>query len=320
MAGDLVVLDRQIGGVPVSFENYHQVIAAVKDYPKCRMCIAAAAEDTVLQAVREAKKAELVDFVLVGDEERIWRMAMTASLNLQGIEIINVKDPLEATKRAVRETASGNADILMKGMVNSSDFLRTVLDPDGGMRTGNILSHLAVYEIPGYYRLIYMTDGGLNVNPDLQQKRAILENAIGFLHNVNLRQPRVAILTANEKVNPKIPSTVDAQALRQMAEAGEITGAVVDGPMALDVAINVEAALHKGIKSPVAGYADLLVVPNIEAGNLLGKAIIYFAAGKMAGLVLGASKPVILTSRNEPSYGKMASIALAAYSVAAQKA
>lgn len=304
----------------MAFENYHQVINAVKEYQKCRMCIAAAAEETVLQAVREAKKDNLVDFTLIGDEERIWRMAMTASLNLHGIEIIHVKDPLEAAQRAVRETASGRADILMKGMVNSADFLRAVLDPAGGMRTENVLSHLAVYEIPGYYRLIYMTDGGLNVSPNLEQKKGILENSVAFLQAVGVENPRVAVLTANEKVHPKIQSTVDAHELKMMAQRGEISGAVVDGPMALDVAINVDAALHKGIESPVAGRADLLVVPNIEAGNLLGKAIIYFASGKMAGLVLGASKPVILTSRNEPSYGKMASIALAAYSIVRNRA
>jgi phosphate butyryltransferase len=304
----------------LSFENYHQVFAAVKKFPKCRMCIAAAAEETVLQAVRDARKEDIVDFVLVGDEERIWRMAMTASLNLHGIEIIDIKEPLAAVERAVKEVADGKADILMKGMVNSSDFLRVVLSPSGGLRTGRILSHLAAYEIPGYYRLIYMTDGGLNISPDLEQKIGITKNSVEFLQSIGMEEPHVAVLTANEKVNPKVQSTVDAQELKLVALRGEIPGAVVDGPMALDVAISLEAATHKGIKSEVAGKADLLVVPNIEAGNLLGKAIIYFASGKMAGLVLGAAKPVILTSRNESSYGKMASIALAAYSIVRNKA
>ncbi|MCR3922535.1 MAG: phosphate acyltransferase [Firmicutes bacterium] len=236
-----------------------------------------------------------------------------------GIEIIDIKDPVEATRRAVLETSGGNADILMKGMVNSADFLRAVLDPEGGLRTDRILSHLAVFEIPGYYRLIYVTDGGLNVSPDLQQKKAILENSLQFLHAMGFDNPRVAVLTANEKVNPKIVSTVDAQELKWMAKRGELPRALVDGPMALDVAINIESAQHKGLTSPVAGSAYLLLVPNIEAGNLLGKAIVYFASGKMAGLVLGAAKPIILTSRNEPSYGKMASIAMAAYAVVANK-
>ena len=295
------------------FENYRQVFTELKKHKKRRLCIASAAEDMVLQAVREARKEDFVDILLVGHEERIWRLAMTAGLNLKGIEIIDVRDPLEATRRAVAEVAAGRADILMKGMVNSADFIKAVLSPEGGMRTGRLLSHLAVYEIPGYYRLIYMTDGGLNVSPDLEQKRGILENALDFFHTIGMDKPRVAVLTANEKVNPKVVSTVDAHQLKMEAQDGRIEGALVDGPIALDVAINEEAALHKGIDSPMAGKADLLMVPNIEAGNLLGKAIIYFAGGKMAGLILGAAKPVILTSRNEPAYGKLASIALAAY-------
>ena len=183
------------------------------------------------------------------------------------------------------------------------------------MRRDRILSHLAIYEVPGYYRLIYMTDGGLNVSPDLAQKKALIQNAVEFLHSVGLTEPKVAVLSANEKVDPKIQSTVDASALKEMA-AEAFPGTLLDGPTPLDIAVSFEAALHKGIESPIAGKADLLVAPNIEAGNLLGKAIIYFAGGRMAGLVLGASRPVILTSRNEPPMGKMASIALAAYSVA----
>ena len=299
----------------MNFENYHQVINAVKGYPKCRMCIASADEEMVLQAVRETRKEDIVDFTLIGPEEKIWRLAMTVGLNLSGIEIINIRDPQEALQRAVQEGATGRADILMKGMVNSADFLRAVLHPQAGMRTDSILSHLAVYEVPGYYRLIYMTDGGLNVSPNLEQKKAILLNAVDFLHAIGMEQPKVAVLTANEKVDPKIQSTVDAAALKEAAQNGEIPGAIVDGPVALDIAVNYESALHKGLNSPIAGKADLLLVPNIEAGNILGKSIIYFAMGKMAGLVLGARCLIILTSRNEPAYGKMASIALAAYSV-----
>ncbi len=302
----------------MAFENFYQVIAAVKELPPCRLCVASAADETILEAVRDSRKEGLVDFVLVGHEEQIWRQAMTVSLNLQGIEIIDVADPIEATNRAVREVAEGRADLLMKGMVNSSDFLRAVIDPDGGMRREGILSHLAVYEVPGYYRLIYMTDGGLNVSPDLGKKKEILQNAIEFFHAIGMSEPNVAILSANEKVDPKVPATVDAQVLKDMA-ADELPGAIVDGPTPLDIAVSYEAALHKGIDSPIAGKADLLMVPNIEAGNILGKSLIYFARSRMAGLVLGASNPVILTSRNEPPMGKIASIALAAYSVARNK-
>jgi phosphate butyryltransferase len=299
----------------LSFENFYQVITAVRELPSCRLCVAAAAEETVLEAVRDSLREGIVDFVLIGPEENIWRQAMKVSLNLQGIEIIDIADPVEAAHRAVKEVAEGRADILMKGMVNSSDFLRAVINPAGGMRRDRILSHMAVYEVPGYYRLIYMTDGGLNVSPNLEQKKAILQNGIEFLQAVGMESPKVAVLSANEKVDPKIPATMDARALKEMAEEA-FPGAVIDGPTPLDIAVSYESALHKGIDSPVAGKADLLLVPNIEAGNILGKSIIYFAGGRMAGLVLGASRPVILTSRNEPPMGKMASIALAAYSIA----
>lgn len=301
------------------FENFHQVFTAVKKQNKCRLCIAAATDETILQAVREAVKEDIVDFILIGNEERIWRLAITNSVNLKGIDIINVKEPLEAVNTGVSMVAAGEADILMKGMVNSADFLRGVLNPGGGMRTDKILSHLAFYEIPGYYRLLFMSDGGLNVSPNLDQKKAILTNAVDFLHSIGLNEPRVAVLTANEKVDPKVQSTVDALELKRSAESGEVGGAIVDGPITLDVAVNLDAAIHKGLESPVSGRADLLIAPNIEAGNLLGKAIIYFASGKMGGLVLGAARPVILTSRNEPHYGKMASIALAAYSVVRER-
>jgi len=299
----------------MSFENFRQVFAEVKKFKKSRLCVAAAAEDKVLQAVRDARKEDIIDLVLVGCEETIWRMACTISLDLKGIEIINVKDPAEAAIRAVEEVSAGRADFLMKGMVNSADFLKAVLQPGSGLRTENILSHIAAFEIPGYYRIIYITDGGFNIAPNLQQKKAIIENSVHFLHSIGLSRPRVAILSANEQVNPKMPVTVEARQLKTMAEQGEIKGAYVDGPIALDVAISQEAADHKKINNPVAGRADLLVVSNIESGNLLGKAIMYFAGGKMAGLVLGAAKPIILTSRNETPYGKLASIALAAYSL-----
>jgi phosphate butyryltransferase len=302
----------------MSFENFYQVIEAVKELPSCRLCVAAADDEAVLEAVRDSRREGLVDFTLIGPEEKIWRMAMKVSLNLQGIDIIDIADPVAAANRAVKEVANGQADILMKGMVNSSDFLRAVINPEGGMRRDRILSHMAIYEVPGYYRLIYLTDGGLNVSPNLEQKKVIMQNAIEFLNSVGLTEPKVAVLSANEKVDPKVPATVDALALKEMASEA-FPDAVVDGPTPLDIAVSLEAALHKGIDSPVAGKADLLMAPNIEAGNLLGKAIIYFAGARMAGLVLGALRPVILTSRNEPPMGKMASIALAAYSVARSK-
>ena len=301
------------------FENFHQVIRAVREKGRCRVCVASADDVTVLGAVRDARKEDFVDFTLVGHEERIWRLAIKAGLNLQGIDIIDVAEPLLAVERAVREVGKGACDVLMKGMVNSADFLHAVLSPEGGLRTSRILSHVAVLEVSGYYRLIFITDGGLNVSPDYDQKTAIVRNAIQFLHSIGIETPKVAFLSANEKVSPKVPSTLEAQKFVQAAARGEFPGCLLAGPLGLDAAVNEDAAIRKEIDSPVAGRADLLVVPGIEAGNMLAKSIVYFAQGRMAGLVLGAAKPVILTSRNEPAYGKLASIALAALSVVGKK-
>ena len=301
------------------FENFHQVIRAVREKGRCRVCVASADDVTVLGAVRDARKEDFVDFTLVGHEERIWRLAIKAGLNLQGIDIIDVAEPLLAVERAVREVGKGACDVLMKGMVNSADFLHAVLSPEGGLRTSRILSHVAVLEVSGYYRLIFITDGGLNVSPDYDQKTAIVRNAIQFLHSIGIETPKVAFLSANEKVSPKVPSTLEARKFVQAAARGEFPGCLLAGPLGLDAAVNEDAAIRKEIDSPVAGRADLLVVPGIEAGNMLAKSIVYFAQGRMAGLVLGAAKPVILTSRNEPAYGKLASIALAALSVVGKK-
>ncbi len=299
----------------MNFENFHQVIRAVREKGRCRVCVASADDETVLGAVRDARKEDFVNFTLVGHEERIWRLAIKAGLNLQGIDIIDAAIPSEAVTRAIHEVGQGTCDVLMKGMVNSADFLHSVLAPEGGLRTDRILSHLAVLEVPGYYRLIFITDGGLNVKPDYGQKTAIVRNAVEFLHSIGIETPRVACISANEKVSPKVPSTMEAKKFVEAAARGEFHGCLMAGPLGLDAAVNEEAALRKGIDNPVAGRADLLVVPGIEAGNMLAKSIVYFAQGRMAGLVLGAAKPVILTSRNEPVYGKLASIALAALSV-----
>ncbi|MFZ5898617.1 MAG: bifunctional enoyl-CoA hydratase/phosphate acetyltransferase [Bacillota bacterium] len=302
------------------FENFRQIINRVKGMPKRRVCVAAAADDSVLAAVKKARQEQIADFLLVGHQDHIWRLALEVGLNLNGIDFIHEPDPIEATRIAVEKVATGEADVLMKGMVNSADLLRAILNPAYGFRTGNILSHIAALEIPGYQRLVYITDAGFNIAPDFEQKVAILNNAIKFMHTMGIPEPKVAVLSANEKVNPKMPSTIDAAKLAGMAERGEINGAFVEGPMALDVAFSAEAAEHKGIHNPVAGRADLLLVPDIEVGNAVSKAIMYFANGRMAGLVLGAAKPVVFASRAETAYGKATSIAMACYSVAQAEA
>jgi len=294
----------------VQFKNFDQVLEEVKKLPKIRVSVANAQDEAVLLALKEAVREGFVEPVLVGSRHEIERVAWDVGFDLDGVEIRQA-DGLEAPETAVKLVRGGSCRVLMKGLLNSSTFLKAVLNGEWGLRTGKILSHMAVYQINGYDRLFFLTDGGLNIAPDVEQKKQICQNAIAFCHSLGIMLPKVAILSANEQVSPKMPVTLEAQQLTQMARRGEITGAVVDGPLALDIAINEHAAQHKGIKSPVAGQADILLVPDIEAGNILGKSITYFAGGMMAGLVLGAAAPVVLPSRADTPRGKLMSLALA---------
>lgn len=294
----------------MQFKNFKQVLDVVKELPRVRVSVANAQDEKVLLALKKAVQEGFVEPVLVGSRSEIERVAWDVGFDLKGVDIFEA-DALVAPELAVKLVRGGNCQVLMKGLVNSSTFLKAVLNGEWGLRTGKILSHMAVYEVPGYDRLLFMTDGGLNISPDIEMKKQICQNAIDFAHSLGITLPKVAILSANEQVSPKMPVTLEAQQLAQMAKKGEITGAVVDGPLALDIAINKEAAEHKGIKSPVAGQADILLVPNIEAGNILGKAIMYFAGGVMAGIILGAAAPVVLPSRADTPQGKLMSLALA---------
>lgn len=294
----------------MQFKNFNQVLDVVKSLPKLRVSVANAQDEKVLLALKKAIQEGFVEPVLVGSRSEIERVAWDVAFDLKGIEIWE-SDALGAPEVAVKLVRGDFCQVLMKGLVNSSTFLKAVLNGEWGLRTGKILSHLAIYEVTGYDRLLFLTDGGLNIAPDLEMKKQICQNAIDFAHSLGITLPKVAVLSANEQVSPKMPVTLEAQQITQMAQRGEITGALVDGPLALDIAISKEAAEHKGIKSPVAGQADILLVPNIEAGNLLGKSITYFAGGLMAGVVLGAGAPVVLPSRADTPQGKLLSLALA---------
>jgi phosphate butyryltransferase len=226
------------------------------------------------------------------------------------MEIIHHPRPEEAAWQVMKLVSDGQADIAMKGRVETSDFLRAALSKDLGLRTGRLFTHVAVFEIPGFDRLIFISDAGVVVAPDLEQKVSIVQNAIYVAHAMGVSLPRVAVLAATEVVNPKIPTTLDAANLSKMADRGQIKGGLVDGPLALDNAISPESARIKGIKSEVAGYADILIAPDIEAGNVLAKAITYFAQGKMAGVVVGARCPLILPSRSDTREAKLVALAL----------
>lgn len=290
--------------------NYDDVFVRVKDRKPLTLSVAVAQDKDVLEAVKLAEDAGLAKAILVGNKAEIMPMLEEIKLSKDTV-IVDEPDIQKATLTAVFLVRKGEAQVLMKGMINSSDFLKAVLDEEKGLRTGRLLSHLAAYEIPGQEKLIFHSDGGMNVAPNLEQKKDILMNALLALNAMGIEKPQVAILTANEKVNPKMPATVDAQALVEMWEKGAFPPSTVEGPIALDVAISPEAAAHKGIESQVSGQVDLFLMPNIETGNICGKTLMYYAGAKMAGLVLGAANPIVLSSRAETALGKLNAIALA---------
>lgn len=290
--------------------NLNAIIHAAKASGQRTVSVAAAQDKDVLMAVKAAKDAGLVQPLLVGDQALIEPLLTEVGL-APSTPVFHEPDPAAASAKAVSLIRAGRAQLLMKGMVNSSDFLRSILDPVNGLRAGKILNHLAVFEIPGDSKLCFHTDGGINIAPSLDEKRDILVSTINALHRLGIPQPFVAVLTANEQVSPKMPATVDAKALAEMALSGQLPDAIVEGPIAMDVALNPEAAHHKGIASKISGQVDLFLVPNIEAGNILGKSLLFYMKAKQAAVILGATHPVVMTSRAETAEGKFTSIALA---------
>ncbi|HWQ60803.1 MAG TPA: bifunctional enoyl-CoA hydratase/phosphate acetyltransferase [Negativicutes bacterium] len=299
--------------------NFAELLAAVRSLPPRRVAVAAAHDDAVLAAVRKAREQGIAEFVLIGDQAKLAPLAAAAGVNLADHEVIHEPDVRLAARRAAAMTGSGQADMLMKGIIGTGDFLRALLDKEAGLRTGALLSHVFATQLTGYDRLLFVTDAAMNVSPTLAEKAAIIENAVALAGALGVKPVRVAVLAAVETVEAGMPATLEAAALAKMAERGQIKGAIVDGPLALDNAISEEAVRHKGIVSPVAGKADVLMVPDIEAGNVLGKAMVYFAGGTIAGLVMGAAKPVIVTSRADSAESKMLSIALGAIMANAKK-
>ena len=274
------------------------------------VAIAASDQAEIMLAGLDAELAGLAEVILVGDSEKILQIAAEEGFDISRMEVVHKPHPRDAAWQVMKLVSEGQADIAMKGKVETSDFLRAALSKELGLRTGNLFSHVAAFEIPGFDRLIFISDAGVMVAPDLEQKVQIVQNAINVAHSLGISLPRVAVLAATEVVNPKIPTTLDAANLSKMADRGQIKGGLVDGPLALDNAISPESAQIKGIKSEVAGYADILITPDIEAGNVLAKAITYFAQGKMAGVVVGARCPLTLPSRSDTREAKLVSLAL----------
>jgi len=297
----------------MGFRSFKEIIDANRKMKKRRLCVASAEDKAVLESVKLAGQESLnLEFTLVGDREEINHISREISLSTAGMKIIHASIKEEALPLAVEEVARGNADFLMKGLVSTKDFLYEVLKEHHGLRTGRILSHVAALEVPNYPRILFITDGGINLYPDFQEKVQILNNGVEFLHDLGIKEPRVAVLAVVETVDPKMAATQDAANLSKMEDRGQIKGARVEGPLGLDNAVDAEAAAYKGLSGPVAGNADMLLAPNIESGNFSAKTITFLSGGAMAGIVLGARVPVLVTSRADSVRSKMISMALGA--------
>ena len=297
--------------IPRQHEKYERLIAAAKTFPPLATAVAYPCDETSLKGAVEAAEAGLIKPILVGPKDKIRGVAQTLSLDLGGLEVIDVPHSHAAAEKAVELVRTGNAELLMKGSLHTDELLAEVVKRDTGIRTERRISHVFVMDVPGHPHTLFITDAAVNIAPDLMAKRDIIQNAIDLHAGLGLGLPKVAILSAVETVTTSIPSTIEAGALCKMADRGQITGGELDGPLAFDNAISPDAARIKGIKSPVAGQAQILVVPDLEAGNMLAKNLTFLSNADAAGIVLGARVPIILTSRADNVRTRMASCAVA---------
>lgn len=292
-------------------KNFDEVVRIAKERGPKRLSVALANDEEVLLAVSNAHKAGIVEAVLVGDEPKMRAIAAEHNIDLSPFEIINEADLQAASAIAVGLVSSGKADIVMKGLVDTSIILKAVLNKETGLRTGSVLSHTAVFDVPSYGKLLFVTDAAMNIAPDIETKAKIIDNTVKLVNALDIENPNVAVVCAKEKVSDKMPATLDAEALVKMNQEGTIKGCVVGGPFALDNAVSKEAAKIKGVTHPGAGEADILLMPTIEAGNILYKSLSILSKTKNAGIILGAKAPVVLTSRADSDETKLYSIALA---------
>jgi len=287
-----------------------EVCCATKEYPIKVVAVVEAADVSALSALRMAYKNDLAEAILFGRKSEIEKAAGECGFSLEGVQIRESRDEIDSAYQAAFCVRKGEADILMKGHIHTDDFLRAVLDREKGLRSGEFMSHVFILERKD--RLLLISDGAMNIAPAFEDKAKIIINALHLAEILKIETPRVAVLAAVELVNPKMPATLDAACLHKMNDRGQFSpDCFVEGPFALDNAVSEEAARHKGITGNVPGKADILIVPNIEAGNMLVKSYVYFAGGKVAGVLVGASSPVVLTSRADSDESKYDSIAVA---------
>jgi len=297
----------------VRFRDILTLAKKVASRTNTRVAVAGAADPIVLDVLCDACRKGFAEPILFGDEARIRALAKKQRLSLKGCTMADVRTPVKAARAAVRAVGSGDADVLMKGNVTTKTIMQAALDKEIGITTSGLMSHVAVFEVEGFDRIMFMSDGGIVIEPTLEQKVEIVNNAVSVARAVGLRKPKVALLSAIETVNLKMKSAVDAAVIAQMAERGQIKNAVVDGPFGFDNAVSLEAAKQKGVKSPVAGKADIFIVGHADVGNVFYKLLTYFVGkrAQTAGVIVGAKVPVVVVSRADTYEARLNSIAVA---------
>jgi phosphate butyryltransferase len=295
------------------FKSFSELIENVQSSEsKKKVAVVSAQDEHTLEAVFRARKDNIVEPILIGDKAKIKEILEKLNESLGEDAIIHVEDDAAAAVRAVELIHENKADFIMKGKIQTADLLRAVVNKEKGLRTGSVMSHLVIHELPTYHKLLAVTDGGMMMYPNVDEKRQIIENAVSTLIAMGYDEPKVAVLAAVETVNPKMPESVDAGLLKEMNVKGEIKNCIVEGPISYDLTMSKESAEIKGFDSPVTGDADILIVPNITAGNILGKSLVYSAGAKMAGFIVGAKVPIVLTSRGSSAEEKYLSLVLSA--------
>lgn len=291
--------------------HYQKLLESTKDIPPIRVAVVHPCDEISLMGAIEAQRKGVIEPILIGPKDKISAVAKQIGCNLAGIEIIDAQHSHAAAAIAVEEVRQNKVDAIMKGKLHTNELMEAVIHKTKGLRTERRMSHIFALDVPTYHKPLFITDAAINIAPDLNIKRDIVQNAIELLHTLGIPEPKVAILSAVETVNPKFVSTIDAAGLCKMAERGQITGGILDGPLAFDNAISKAAAVAKELVSDVAGDADILVAPDLEAANMIAKQLIYLAGAESAGIVLGASVPIILTSRADGTLSRLASCVLA---------
>jgi phosphate butyryltransferase len=293
-------------------KNLNDLKSIVTGSPRKKLVLAAAQDHDSLSAVIRAWKDDIIEPILVGDKEAIQSICSENNFDITGVRIIHEPDTIMSVEMAVRMASSKQADVLMKGKVGTSTLLKCVLNKEWGLRTGNLLSHFALFEVDTYHKVIAVTDVAMNIAPNLQDKISIINNSVSLLVKLGYVMPKVAVLGAVEMVNENMEATLDAALLSKMNQRDQIKNCIIDGPLAFDNAVSLESAKHKGIRSEVAGDTDLLLMPDIEVGNVLYKSLVFFARAKVASVILGARVPIVLTSRSDSEQAKYDSILLSA--------